>query len=155
MPKINSKIWKKMNQGPFKKRDLRCMNVQKAVIKSAYAITKVTEQTVETGKRESKEHMIKGRVQTHYHTTISMQRRTFLKPTLRSDHGLCDSTVPITNWLFGDNLSATLKQIRKASHLRRDYKLQPKNYNRRGGSNAPPKEKRQFFPKKKGNQKNH
>ena len=54
-----------MNQGPFKKRDLRFMNVQKAVTKSAYAITKVTEQLLKLEKVKAKSTWL-SRVQTHY-----------------------------------------------------------------------------------------
>lgn len=57
----------------------------------------------------------------HANIQISMQRRILLKPVFKSDQGLCDPSVPITGWLFGDDLSATLKRIRKASHLGRDY----------------------------------
>ena len=158
VPKINSEIWKKMNQGPFKKRDLRFMNVQKAVTKSAYAITKVAEQLLKLEKIDSKEHMIKSCTDAlfllgHANTTISIQRRTLLKPILKSDHGLCDSTVPIINWLFGDNLSATLKEIRKASHLGRDYKFQPKKLLSPGRVERPSKRKTTIFPQEEGRPK--
>uniref|UniRef100_A0A8W8MCD8 Uncharacterized protein n=1 Tax=Magallana gigas TaxID=29159 RepID=A0A8W8MCD8_MAGGI len=59
-------------------------------------------------------------------------RRDILRPVLKSDHaGLCDTNVPVTSLLFGDDLSKTWKERREANRLGRDP-YQSKNWKRTG-----------------------
>lgn len=55
-----------------------------------------------------------------------------LNPVLKSDYaGLCDTNVPVTSLLFGEDLSKTLKESREANRLGRDP-YQSNNWKRMG-----------------------
>lgn len=157
VPKVNKEIWRKMSVGVTKKRDLRLMNIQKAVTKSSFAVCKIAEVLLKPDIKEEQDSMIRTCTDVlsllgHANTAISLHRRDLLKPVLKGDSSLCDSNVPVTSFLFGDDLPKSLKEVRQASNLGRDYGS--KNWRPRGGSSY--RGKPQFFRKnypEKQNQK--
>ena len=67
----------------YKKRDLRLINVQRAVTKSAFAICKIAESLLKTDKTE-KEQMIRTCTDSlplldHANASLSMHRRDLIK----------------------------------------------------------------------------
>jgi hypothetical protein len=127
VPKVNKEIWRQMQKQNFtKRRDLRMMNIQSVVSKSACAILSVAQSLLKT---DSVKHADDIRncldaiyMLGHANTALSMQRREQLRPVLKSDHaGLCDSNIPITSLLFGDDLSKSLKEVRQLENVGRDY----------------------------------
>ena len=162
VPTVNREIWRRMKQGFLKKRDLRLINIQSSLTKSAFAAIEVAQYLLkqeqkEEGK-EGKEAAIRACTDIiymlgHANTSLSLQRRELLKPVLKSDAGLCDASVPLTSQLFGDDLSKTLKETRQASNLGREYHgsknwkktgYKPRNehWNQPGGSGNKKKPKR-------------
>ena len=103
VPKVNKEIWRQMvKQGFTKKRDLRLMNVQSAITKSACAIISVAESLFKMdGDKHDPE--IKNCLDAiyllgHANTAMSLQRRELLRPVLKSDYaGLCDCGTPVTS----------------------------------------------------------
>lgn len=67
-----------------------------------------------------------------------------LKSVLKSDHaGLCDTNVPVTSLLFGDDLSKTLKERREANRLGRDPYQSKTGKERDTGPTMPKKNEKQ------------
>ena len=137
VPKINKEIWRQMAKQNFvKKRDLRFMSVQSAITKSTCAVLQVAEKLLKLESNENNERMIRTCIDAvflmgHANTSLSLQRRDLLKPVLKSDHaGLCDSNIPITSMLFGDDLPKSLKEVRQVDNVGRDYPS--KNWKRQG-----------------------
>ncbi|KAK3106382.1 hypothetical protein FSP39_018857 [Pinctada imbricata] len=127
VPRVNKEIWRQMQKQNFtKKRDLRLMNIQSAVTKSTCAILNVAQSLLN---KDSEKHGedIKHCLDAiyllgHTNTALSMQRRELLRPVLKSDHaGLCDSNIPVTSLLFGDDLPKSLKEVRQVENVGRDY----------------------------------
>ena len=159
VPKVNKEIWRQMmKQGFTKKRDLRLMNVQSAITKSACAIVSVAESLL---KMDGDKHDQEVRncldaiyLLGHANTAMSMQRRELLRPVLKSDYaGLCDSGTPVTSLLFGDDLPKSLKEARQVGNVGRDY---PSKNGRRYGFHQKPfhqKSQNDYFKKKTHNKK--
>ena len=54
----------------------------------------------------------------HMSFTMAQMRNNNIKPFFHNDYvRLCSSDVPITNFLFGDNLQAELTQIRASNNI--------------------------------------
>ena len=128
VPRVNKEIWRQMHKQNFtKKRDLRLMNIQSVVSKSACAVLNVAHSLLNTTDSEKHGADIRNCLDAiyllgHANTALSMQRRELLKPVLKSDHaGLCDSNIPITSQLFGDDLSKSLKEVRQLENVGREY----------------------------------
>lgn len=146
VPQINKEIFRRLRKqhGFIKKRDLRFMNVQRAIAKGASAMTRMANDLLVGEKTSKTNEYIKICTDVlsllgHANTTLSHNRRELLRPVLKSDHvGLCDNSVPVTNWLFGDDLLKTVKEARQSIGVGREYNQQysSKNWKRSGDYNS-------------------
>ncbi|KAK7454133.1 hypothetical protein BaRGS_00039586 [Batillaria attramentaria] len=124
VPTINPEIWKVMPPAA-KKADLKLAMTQRAIMKASLAIAQSTQQVIRahTQKRftdkPAKDEMTKKAADSfavlgHACTELSLRRRHALNSYLPKHlAGLCSSTVPMTSLLFGDDLHASLKQLKE------------------------------------------
>lgn len=138
VPRINKEIWRRMKIGFMKKRDMKMTQIQTCITKSAFAVMQVAQYILKQDKAvEGKEDAVRACTDIlcllgDACTSMSYRRRELLRPVLKSDHaGLCDTNVPVTSLLFGDDLSKTLKESREANRLGRDP-YHSKNWKRMG-----------------------
>jgi hypothetical protein len=140
VPKVNKKVWRKMNQGFMKTIYLSLMKIQSNLTKAAFAMIKATEMLV--AGNNNTEATVRACTDAicligNANTQLSLKRRELLKPVLKKDAaGLCDKNVPITALLFGDDLPKILKETREANKLGNEFQYQSKN-GKRGGKHFP------------------
>lgn len=129
VPTVNPEIWKKLNNKFAKKADLRAAGLQRALTKAAVAITRSTHLMVKSKTAQSASERAKTNegidqnvdaltLLGHAHRQVSLNRRTALRrhlgPSIRA---LCDESVPITGYLFGDDLPASLKEAKELDKI--------------------------------------
>ena len=111
MPKVNSQIWKQIPLTACKS-DLKLALTQKAVVKVATAVVHST-QLILKASCHKQLHMDALILLGHASTDLSLRHRLAMRPYLnRNLTGLCSDTVPVTEQLFGDNLGASLKEVK-------------------------------------------
>ena len=117
VPRVNPQIWNKL-QRTHKMTDLRTSHIQESTVKAAIAVTKCTEQLTKINARdEGFDLQMRGITDAlallgNASYEMSLMRHTMLKPALNHEYAeLCWLQVPITAWLFGDDLNEQLKII--------------------------------------------
>lgn len=128
VPSVNPEIWRKI---PARSRtsDLRFVTTQRAVVKAATAIVHTTQMVIRAA-REGKpvDKALKTSVTDmhadallllgHVSSDLSMRRRSAIRPHLNRDlTGLCSDLVPVTSKLFGDDLAASMREVRAADKV--------------------------------------
>ena len=125
VPTVNPEIWNKLPQEAMK-ADLKLQHIQRAVVKAATATTRAVEALLQAKKTQPGEQITQAvrsctdsiALCGHASREISLRRRYAIKPHLNKQvTRICDETVPITTKLFGDNLSATLKEVKEADRI--------------------------------------
>ena len=93
---------------------------QRAIVKSAISVTKVASQVL--GMAGERGDLVKGctdalAILGHASRDFSLRRRAAIRPFLNKPiQRICDESTPITDKLFGDNLSITLKEAHTHTH---------------------------------------
>ena len=115
--KVNQLIW---NIIPIQARtsDVAYQNLQASIVKSATIMTKLVD------KIEDPDHVASALDALALLGNANKQlvncRRNSLKPAIQAEFGhLCSSTVPYTNWLFGDDVSKNVKDIKDMEKLKK------------------------------------
>ena len=68
---------------------------------------------------------------------LNMRRREAIRPNLNQDYKhLCSSTVPVTDYLFGDELSKQLKEMAEANRVSSKVGTNNKSRPQRSGYNS-------------------
>lgn len=126
-PKVNSEIWGNL---PTKAKitDLGLQALQQSV---SYAIASLAISSNEITQAVTRHgmptplaskllqiNMDAGNILGHNFQTLTNKRRMEIKPFLNSDFsGICSGNVPVTEYLFGDDLKETLKHSKNSSQV--------------------------------------
>ena len=123
VPRVNAQIWNKLKR-TYKMTDLRMSHIQESTVKAAIAVTKCTEQWIKNNARDEgfdlQMHGVTDALALLGNASyeMSLMRHTMLKPALNKKYvELCSPQVPITAWLFGDDLIEQLKISKKTSEI--------------------------------------
>lgn len=130
VPKVNVEIWKDL-PATVKQADVKLASVQRAIVKATAALAQSTQVILKAHtQKKLTDAAIKATVTDqnadamallgHACHELSMRRRYALRPHLPKHlTGLCNESVPITSQLFGDNLTASIKEIKELDKLSR------------------------------------
>ena len=119
VPKVNPEIWGKLSRQA--KGNLQFSRLQTHLTKVGHIVVKSTDLLLKANADSSKSYIDDlVRMNTdviallgHVSFEISQRRRESIRPHLHKDYAaLCSSTMPVTNFLFGDELQAQLSHIR-------------------------------------------
>ena len=128
VPGCNDEIWKKLSR--FQKRkDVKMANVQRVLSASATAITQVIENLLSASKDKTTMDIpaIVSKVTDalalmgHASHEVSFRRWEMLAHTLKRKYaGLASPAVPVTDFLFSDDLLKTMRDIHQSSTISRE-----------------------------------
>ena len=130
VPRVNPEIWKDL-PAVVKQADVKLASVQRAIVKATAALAQSTQVILKAHtQKKITDADVKAKVTDqnadalallgHASHELSMRRRYSLRPHLPKDlMGLCSESVPITDQLFGDNLTAAVKEVRELDKLSR------------------------------------
>ena len=125
VPKVNPEIWGKLSR-QAKGNDLQLSRLQTHLTKVGHIVVKSTGLLLK-GKADSSKSYIDDLVRMktdaiallgHVSFEISQRRRESIRPHLHKDYAaLSSATMPVTNFLFGDELQAQLSHIRASNKI--------------------------------------
>lgn len=122
--------------------------IQKAVTTASTAILHVTDHVLSKSDA-SNESLVKQLMDAAVflgfaNAQLSQRRRELFLPTLRADYSsLCDSAIPVTDKLFGDNLQQALRDIQSTNRASQQAFVQghrPKNWRPRARAPGIPRD---------------
>ena len=131
VPRVNQEMWARLSN-QAKRNDLRLASVQKVLVKIGAILAQCADKLMTAclehtnGGKMSHEDMngLLGlqidalALLGHANYDISLRRREGIKPTLNREYGtLCSSQIPVSSFLFGDDLRAQLNAIRASNCL--------------------------------------
>ena len=143
-PKVNAELWKDL-PATTKQADVKLASIQRAIVKATAALAQSTQALLKASSQKVfTDASIRAKITDqnadamallgHACHELSLRRRYALRPHLPKDlKGLCSETVPITDQLFGDNLTASIKETRELDKLSRgagNSRFQPSYDNR-------------------------
>ena len=104
VPKVNSTIWDSMNP-KSRSNDLKMQRIQRGLVKGLTAMCK----SLSTPSESEGDALA---CFAHANFELNMLRREFIKPDLNPQFAhLCRPSVPVTQSLFGDDLSKQVKEM--------------------------------------------
>ena len=124
VPCVNAEIWDKLDN-KTKHNDLRATSTQKILAKVGSILTFTTDKLLQMRNATSPDvdQLITMNTDAlallgHTMCELSMRRRDAIRPNLNKDYSsLCASHVPVTTYLFGDNLQTQLNDIRASNKI--------------------------------------
>ena len=124
VPRVNAEIWDKLDN-KTKHNDLRATSTQKILAKVGSILTFTTDKLLQMRNAASPDvdQLITMNTDAlallgHTMCELSMRRRDAIRPNLNKDYSsLCASHVPVTTYLFGDNLQTQLNDIRASNKI--------------------------------------
>ena len=128
VPRCNDEIWKRLNH--FQRRkDMKLANTQRAITASATAIIQMTEALLQCVKNKGDLNMptliskatdalaLMG----HASHELSFRRREQMAVVLKKEYaGLISPSISVTDSLFGDDLSKTMRDLKQTSYISRE-----------------------------------
>ena len=124
-PKVNPEIWGRLDR-QTRGKDLKLSCLQTTLAKVGHIITQTTDMLLKARAADGKvdvDNMVRMNTDAlallgHTNFEISQRRRDAIRPTLHKDYAtLCASHVPITNFLFGEELQTQLNHIRASNKI--------------------------------------
>ncbi|XP_068758120.1 uncharacterized protein [Montipora capricornis] len=125
-PRVNPEIWDKLSHSA-KQHDPRSSSTQKTLATVGALLYKSTElimkHTQESNFHPDLKTLIKINTDAvtllgHAHIEMSHRQRESIKPHFNKEYaGLCASHVPVTTFLFGDDLQARLNSIQASNRI--------------------------------------
>lgn len=128
VPLVNPEIWKSI-PAEARSADIKMSHIQKAIAKAGTALASSTQTLLQAqrGARPETLTLLKSAVgkngdalaaMGHAFHDVSLKRRHAIRPLLHHNlAGLCQDSRPVTQFLFGDNLSQSVKDIRETEKL--------------------------------------
>jgi len=125
VPKVNTEVWTGLPQ-LVKAKDARSQHLQQHLSRALVAQAKATEQLL-TLISKTKNSELQGILKVQMDSAmavglamkeINLQRKQTLKPSLLQEYaGLASASLPVTEYLFGDNLEASMKLVKSTSKI--------------------------------------
>ena len=142
-PRVNSGIWHQLKEYT-KKRDIRVFKLQQALDKGIYPIARIIDMAMslenldgEHCKQVKKLALEAMSLLTHVHFELNVHRRLLMKADIGKVYApLCSSDVPVTDFLFGDDLQKHLKDIGDQNKIGATINPSHRNSKGRGLSNT-------------------
>lgn len=125
IPKVNPEIWGRLDRHT-RGKDLKLSNLQTTLTKVGNITAQTTDMLLKARAEDGKvdvDNMVRMNADAlallgHISFEISQRTREAIRPTLHKDYAtLCASHVPITNFLFGDELQTQLNHIRASNKI--------------------------------------
>jgi len=123
--KVNPEIWAGLPQ-PVKNKDAKAQHLQQHLSRALIAQAKTAEQIMQViskTKSADLQPILKSLMDSAMSVgqamnEINISRKYNLKPSLLTEYsGLASSNLPVTEYLFGDNLESSLKLIKSTSKI--------------------------------------
>jgi len=125
VPRVNTPFWNELAASSTCS-DLGMQEIQKMIVKTGQVLTTITDKVLLAKKQ--KEDIKPQELITplsdalsfagHARFLTSLKRRVLLKTQLsKKFQSLCSSSTPVTDWLFGDDLSKNVDDITKANKV--------------------------------------
>ncbi|XP_001635520.2 uncharacterized protein LOC5515448 [Nematostella vectensis] len=171
VPKVNEEIWGKLTR-QVKTKDVKFSRLQTNITKAGHIAVKTADSLLKLSAKADKEFLAElGNLLTlstdaltilgHARFELSQLRRDDIRPHLNMEYGdLCAASVPVTEWLFGDDLQTKLTHIRAANKIgntasvstfnRPNSRFNNRPNNRNFLARAPPTQGRQNWQNNKG-----
>jgi len=134
VPKVNPEIWSGLPQY-VKTKDAKVQHLQQHLSKALIAQAQTAEQVLDL-MAKTKDVALQGILKTLMDSAMSVglgmkelnaARRQDLKSSLLPEYtGLCSTQVPVTEYLFGDNLESSLKLLKSTSKIVKCHSPQPR-----------------------------
>lgn len=124
-PKVNPEIW---NQLPnkAKQRDFQLQHLQSNISMATVAIGKAVEEIMseDPGQDSVLSYLMEGaNILGCASRDMSIRRRHEIKQSINADFsGICGNSTPITEYLFGDNVTESLKTAKATANVMRALK---------------------------------
>jgi hypothetical protein len=125
-PKVNEEIWHdSFISKPLRIQDCGLQNIQLFIGKAMVPMINMMDSMLESDSQESTKWFNQAfeavELLTFAHRDVTNNRRKLLKPALKPEFGkFCAPKTPVTNHLFGDNLSERVKSITDMKKLGKD-----------------------------------
>ena len=123
--RVNSEIWQQL-QPHTRSQDIRMQKVQNCLLKGLMPLTQLTNTLLQlpgSVPTESRESIVKQALDSltliaQANAELNQRRREMIKPDLNQQfQQLCNDQVPITSWLFGDELAKTCQDITNTNRV--------------------------------------
>lgn len=123
--RVNSEIWQQLLPHT-RSQDIRMQKVQGLLLKGLMPLTQLTNtllQLPEKVTNENRESIVKQALDAltliaQANGELNQRRREVIKPDLNHQYQqLCNDQVPITSWLFGDELAKTCQDITNTNRV--------------------------------------
>lgn len=125
-PEVNKEIWKSLGK-QVQNADIKLQHVQRAIVKAGMALAHSTQSLLRAQRSTGSREDIKTAVSQngdaiallgHASHELSLCRRANMKPSLDQGYtGLCSDKVQVTNYLFGDDLAGSIKEVQELNTL--------------------------------------
>ena len=124
-PSKLEEIWQQL-QPHTRSQDIRMQKVQNSLLKGLMPLTQLTNtllQLPDSVSTESRESIVKQALDSltliaQANGELNQRRREMIKPNLNQQfQQLCNDQVPITSWLFGDELAKTCQDISNTNRV--------------------------------------
>lgn len=132
VPLVNHELWGKLRP-PVKSQDLRLANVQQTIVKATVALTEATDR-ITKGNFEGKQKIISSLTDSlallgHATYDLSLRRRDIMRPSINKElRALCSQQIPVTEFLFGDDVQGSLKTIKECNNIASSTVTQGSDY---------------------------
>ena len=136
VPRVNIDVWSSMDR-TTKTRDLKCQRKQKILLTAINSLVKVAQACVSNVELDRRDTMnrVSDAIGLVFKTSkeISMDRRAsivFADGIDKKYRRLLSSDIPVTSWLFGDDLKGALASIEQSSKMSKAFgKFTKKRFN--------------------------
>ena len=123
VPLVNNEQWGKLKPS-VKSQELQLANVQQTVVKATIALAESTEKITKVkGKIDEKPNIISSLIDSltllgHATYELSLRQWDIMRPSINKElHALCNQQIPVTDFLFGDDVQSSLKTIKECNKV--------------------------------------
>ena len=161
---VNLAIWNNLSE-KARTSDIKLQRSQKSLVKGTTAVVGVVNELLNESEWPSKQKVVDTlmdgvQLLTNANRELNIRRRESLRPELHSSYRhLCSASNPITNELFGDDLTKAVKDItdtnKITSKVNRENNNKYKNDRKRSYGNYDNRQNKRFYSKDYSWTKNH